>query len=127
MTFQWTTPNFATTPVSSATPVWGAVSCSNELVRIANYAAHIADGVAASPLADLRLFDSAGRPTENLSKVMINMAAVEIGPDRPRDYLIVTAVAQLKRMLEEPASALLTAPATPDNPPSPATPETPAP
>ena len=45
---------------------------------------------------------------------MANMAAVEIGPARPRDALIRIAVAQLRQMLEAPAkSAGDAAPARP--------------
>ncbi len=85
------------------------MNCSGELARIANYAAHLAEGVTPNANVDLRLFDAAGRPTDNLAKAMANMAAVEIGPDRPRPFLIGAAVAQLRRMLEDPGAALLDA------------------
>ena len=104
-------PKPATTTISSGS---AGFSCSGELARIANYAASVAQGVATSPYVDLKLFDAAGRPTENLAKVMANMSAVEIGPDRPRDYLIVAAVAQLRRMLEDPAAAALAATPAPE-------------
>jgi hypothetical protein len=86
-------------------PLRGVVDCSSELARIANYAAEVAEGVAAGPNEDLALFTPAGLPTENLLKVMANMAAVEIGPSRPRMGLVAGAVAQLKRLLEEPRTA----------------------
>lgn len=89
-------------PLAPSLPFGGVVSCAGELTRIANYADHVAEGVTARPIDDLALFDIKGRPTENLAKVMANMAAVEIGPDRPRMSLITAAVAQLRRMLEEP-------------------------
>jgi len=49
--------------------------------------------------------DTDAHPTDNLVKAMANMAAVEIGPARPREALIHTAVAQLRRMLEAPADS----------------------
>lgn len=106
-------------PLTPVPPFGGVVSCAGELARIANYAAHVADGVTAHPTDDLALFDPAGRPTGNLARVMANMAAVEIGPDRPRAALITAAVAQLRRMLEDPPKDL---PAPPDPEPVAATP-----
>jgi len=88
-------------------PPGPAVSCSAELARIANYAAHVFEGVAKGPDDDLALFTADGRPTENLARVMANMAAVEIGPAaRPRAALVAVAVAQLRRTLDEPAKPL---------------------
>lgn len=66
--------------------------CASDSVRLANYAAKTADGVAA-PDADLGLFDADGKPTANLAKVMANMASVEIGPLRASDTLIAAGVA----------------------------------
>jgi len=86
------------------TPV-GVPNCGGELARIANYAGSVAAGVVAGPNEDLALFTAAGLPTENLAKVMANMAAVEIGPARPRDALIRIAIAQLRQLLEEPAKS----------------------
>ncbi len=101
----------ATTP-SPPAPL-GVPNCAGELARIANYAAHVAEGVVAGPNDDLALFTASGQPTGNLAKVMANMAAVEIGPARPRGALIAVAVAQLRRMLEEPAKAAEAAPQAP--------------
>ncbi|WP_442754354.1 hypothetical protein ACNHKD_15355 [Methylocystis sp. JAN1] len=95
-------------------PFVGVVNCSGELARIANYAAHVAEGVAASPNDDLLLFTDAGQPTGNLEKVLANMAAVEIGPARPRMGLVTAAVAQLRRLLAAPVAAAEPAP-TPGN------------
>lgn len=67
-------------------------SCASDTVRLANYAAKTADGVAA-PDADLGLFDADGKPTANLAKVMANMASVEIGPLRASDTLVAAGVA----------------------------------
>ncbi|MGJ0513629.1 hypothetical protein [Methylocystis sp.] len=78
-------------------------NCSGELARIAAYAASVAQGVVGGANEDLALFTADGAPTENLAKVMANMAAVEIGPARPRDALIRIAVAQLRQMLDKPA------------------------
>jgi hypothetical protein len=88
----------AAAPAPRAPPL--VSNCAGELARIANYAANIAQGVVGGPNEDLALFTPAGLPTENLAKVMANMAAVEIGPARPRDGLIRIAVAQLRQMLE---------------------------
>ncbi|MDP3554368.1 hypothetical protein [Methylocystis sp.] len=81
-------------------PPAGVSNCAGELARIATYAATIAQGVVGGANEDLALFTAAGAPTENLAKVMANMAAVEIGPARPRDALIRIAVAQLRQLLE---------------------------
>ncbi len=70
--------------------------CAGDLIRINNYASHIAEGVATNPDQDLHLFDEAGQPSENLAKVMTNMAAVEIGPLRARPALVSYAVSQLR-------------------------------
>lgn len=67
-------------------------SCASDGIRLANYAAKTADGVAA-PDADLGLFDADGKPTANLAKVMANMASVEIGPLRASDALVAAGVA----------------------------------
>lgn len=113
-------------PSLGSTPLGGTTDCSAELARIANYAAHLAAGVVASPNDDLLLFTTDGQPTGNLAKALANMAAVEIGPDRPRDALVTAAVAQLRRLLEDPAKA---AAATPPDPESekPGSPEAPKP
>ncbi len=86
-------------------PLTGMVDCSGEIARINNYAAHVAEGVAPSPDADLLLFTVSGAPTGNLAKALANMAAVEIGPSRPRRALVTMAVAQLRRLLENPETA----------------------
>ncbi len=98
------------TATGSPPPLGTVADCSGDLGRIANYAAHLAEGVAASPNDDLGLFDAAGRPTDNLAKALVNMAAVEIGPDRPRMALVTAAVSQLRRLLEDPAKAAASAP-----------------
>jgi hypothetical protein len=95
---------------SSPLPAPGVVDCSGELARMASYAAHLAEGVAAGPNDDLFLFDTAGQPTGNLARALVNMAAVEIGPARPRLGLVGAAVAQLRRLLRDPAAANATAP-----------------
>jgi hypothetical protein len=110
-------------PSLGSTSLGATTDCSGELARIANYAAHVAEGVVASPNDDLLLFTTDGQPTGNLAKVLANMAAVEIGPDRPRNALVTAAVAQLRRLLEDPAKA---AAATPPDP-EPETPEPPRP
>ena len=83
-------------PPSPAPAPGPSASCAGELARIANYAARVAEGVAKGPDDDLGLFSADGTPTENLVKVMANMAAVEIGPLRASDALVNLAVAQLR-------------------------------
>jgi hypothetical protein len=90
-------PPAAQKDVASASPAAAAPDCSAEFVRIDNYAARIAEGVVGGPDQDLALFDSAGQPTDNLAKVMANMAAVEIGPYKTQPALIARAVDQLRR------------------------------
>ncbi|QGM98344.1 hypothetical protein [Methylocystis parvus] len=92
-------------PPAPSPPLSGVVDCSGELARIANYAAHLAEGIATTPNEDLALFDVSGQPTGNLAKALANMAAVEIGPARPRMGLVTAAVAQLRRLLQDPAAA----------------------
>lgn len=94
-------------------PLTTVSNCSGELARIANYAANVAQGVVGGPNEDLALFTPDGLPTENLAKVMANMAAVEIGPARPRDALIRIAVAQLRQTLQDRPSATDTEPQPP--------------
>ncbi len=112
--------DLAPTPAPRPAPGIGVSSCGGEFARIAAYAASIAQGVVGGPEEDLGLFTAAGLPTENLARVMANMAAVEIGPARPREALIRVAVAQLRQMLAEsgkkdaataPASTVQTQPA----------------
>ncbi|CAJ0875516.1 hypothetical protein AMST5_02702 [freshwater sediment metagenome] len=115
----------ASPPLGGASaPLGGGLDCAGELARIANYAAHVAEGVVASPNDDLLLFTTDGQPTGNLAKVLANMAAVEIGPDRPRLALVTAAVSQLRRLLEDPAKAAAAAPPEPEpeksEPPKPA-------
>ncbi|HEY8580258.1 MAG TPA: hypothetical protein VIL72_10260 [Beijerinckiaceae bacterium] len=84
-------------PRPSAAPL---VSCAGDAARIRAYAARMAEGVAASPDADLALFDAQGAPTAALRQVMLNMAAVEIGPLRVSATLVETAIeAHRKKVL----------------------------
>ncbi|MCX7899863.1 MAG: hypothetical protein N2444_07260 [Methylocystis sp.] len=101
------------TVIDWSAPTGDVVSCSSELARIANYATSLAQGVGLDVNADLKLFDAAGQPTDNLARAMLNMAAVEIGPDRPRAFLVTAAVAQLRRMLKNPAMAATESAETP--------------
>lgn len=90
----------ATASSTAALPPLESFDCSGEMTRIANYAEHLIAGVAASPYEDLQLFTPGGQPTDRLAKVMANMAAVEIGPARPRRTLIEGAVADLRKLLK---------------------------
>ncbi|MGD9658088.1 MAG: hypothetical protein AB7U61_10720, partial [Methylocystis sp.] len=96
-----TLADIAPPPAPLPAPDVGVTSCAGDIARIANYAASVAQGVVGGPNEDLGLFTSDGLPTDNLAKVMLNMAAVEIGPARPREALIKVAVAQLRQSLEE--------------------------
>ena len=58
-----------------------------------------AAGIAASPEADLGLFDGNGRPTPHLARLMRNMAAVEIGPLGAGPGLVDAAVARAAEMV----------------------------
>jgi hypothetical protein len=107
-------------PTPLPTPGAGVSSCGGERARIANYAASIAQGVVGGPDEDLGLFTAAGLPTENLAKAMANMAAVEIGPARPREALIRIAVAQLRRTLEKPVGGNVAPSAPPQTQTAPA-------
>ncbi len=73
-----------------------SLDCSGDLIRINNYATHIAEGIAPGPDQDLHLFTADGQPTENLARALANMAAVEIGPLRAHPSLVAFAVAQLR-------------------------------
>lgn len=88
-----------------AEPAVPRIACASEGVRIRNYAAAIARGIADGPLADLKLFDDKGMPTPALARAMANMAAVEIGPMKVSDALIARAVdlqiAQLTERLQK--------------------------
>jgi hypothetical protein len=76
-----------------AEPARPRIPCASEAVRIRNYAASLARGIAEGPNDDLGLFDAAGFPTRALAQAMANMAAVEIGPLKAQDGLIEAAVA----------------------------------
>lgn len=77
-------------------PLAPLANCADERLRVANYAAHIAEGVAANQDQDLGLVAPDGTPTANFVKVLANMAAVEIGPMRARLPLVEDAVAHLR-------------------------------
>lgn len=77
-------------------------TCVGERERLANYAARVIFGVVAGPDDDLVLFAADGAPTDNLAKVMANMAAVEIGPLRASSSLIAAGIAQMTRLHAKP-------------------------
>ena len=83
-------PDFSAAPSGPTSPA--APACLGDAVRIANYAAKAAAGIAASTEADLGLFDAAGRPTPHLARLMRNMASVEIGPLGAGQGLVDAAV-----------------------------------
>jgi len=114
----------STTDSSASLPPLESFDCSGEMTRIANYAEHLIAGVAASPYDDLQLFTPGGQPTDRLAKVMANMAAVEIGPARPRLALIEGAVVDLRKLLKNGVAD--TAAPSPANDPPPAGPPAPS-
>jgi hypothetical protein len=77
---------------AAATAAAPAASCSGDAARIANYAARTAEGIVGSPDEDLKLFDKAGNPQPALSRLLANMAGVEIGPYRVDEKLIESAL-----------------------------------
>ena len=92
------------------------IACAGEGVRIRNYAAALAKGVADGPLDDLKLFDDKGLPTPALAQAMANMAAVEIGPMKAAPGLIERAVETQTALLRE---RMETQPPPIDLPPTP--------
>jgi hypothetical protein len=108
-------PTTPATPSLTALPP-ASFDCSGEMTRIANYAERLIAGVTAGPFDDLQLFTPAGQPTDRLAIVMANMAAVEIGPAKPRMALIEGAVADLRKLITSGAGDV-PAPSTPTGPP----------
>ncbi|HUZ91434.1 MAG TPA: hypothetical protein VMU78_05990, partial [Methylocella sp.] len=80
-----------------ATPVTegSGIACASETTRIQNYASRAIEGIAASPNGDLNLFLADGEAGENLSRLLENMAKVEIGPLAARAGLIAAAIDRL--------------------------------
>jgi hypothetical protein len=70
-------------------------ACASENTRIQNYAARAIEGIAASPNDDLNLFLADGTAGANLSRLLENMAKVEIGPLATRAGLIAAAIDRL--------------------------------
>jgi hypothetical protein len=108
----------STASTTASLPPLDSLDCSGEMARIANYAEHLIAGVVASPYDDLQLFTPEGQPTDRLAQVMANMAAVEIGPAKPRRALVEGAVADLRKQLKAGAD-LSPPPPAQDAPPSP--------
>ena len=75
-----------------------APTCTADNARIAAYAAAVAKDVVARPTDDLALFAPDGTPGQNLAKVMLAMAAVEIGPRRVLPALVEAAIAEASRV-----------------------------
>jgi hypothetical protein len=88
----------ASLPTSSGYSVAApAASCGGDTARIANYAAHAIEGIARSTDEDLKLFDPAGNPQPALSRLLANMAGVEIGPYRVDATLIEAAIETVRQ------------------------------
>lgn len=100
-------------------PAVPRIACASEGVRIRNYAAALAKGVAEGPFDDLKLFDEKGMPAPALARAMANMAAVEIGPLKASDALIARAIdvqtAQLRERLAKAPPAVELPPAPPSS------------
>lgn len=73
------------------------IGCTGEALRIRNYAAKMAAGVATDAKSDLKLFEPDGSPGPNLARVLAQMAAVEIGPYAVDPELIANAIAAVRR------------------------------
>jgi hypothetical protein len=80
-------------------------SCAGDTLRLANYAAQAANGIAHAPDEDLKLFEADGRPRASLQRLLANMAAMEIGPYRPDAKLIEAAIAAAGNAPSRSASA----------------------
>jgi hypothetical protein len=78
-------------------PVPPLAGCGGDTARIANYAAHAIEGIARSTDEDLKLFDPAGNPQPALSRLLANMAGVEIGPYRVDATLIEAAIETVRQ------------------------------
>lgn len=91
-------------PVSSrpATPAVGRtvaamtpMFCELEERRITSYARQALRGIAQTPTEDLQLFTADGRSTWRAARMMVNMAAVEIGPKTVDEHVVAVALEQL--------------------------------
>ncbi len=80
-------------PLPSAPAMSG---CASETLRIRNYAQRAILGLASSINDDLHLFSDEGKPTPALQRLMMNMAAVEIGPLRIDEALVRKAVSNME-------------------------------
>jgi hypothetical protein len=87
-------------------PAVPGIACASEGLRIRNYAAALAKGLADGPMDDLKLFDERGMPAPALATALANMAAVEIGPMKASSRLIAAAVdAHAAQMAERMAQS----------------------
>jgi hypothetical protein len=91
----------ASSPAASSNPFLaspqGGADCAGEGARLANYAARAIEGIAQSSDEDLKLFAADGSPLPTLSRLLANMASVEIGPYRADAKLIDTAIEAARR------------------------------
>ena len=76
-------------------------SCPSENARLDAYIRAAAAEIPTGKDGDLGLFDPQGLPAANLARFMANMSAVEIGPYRPQQALIETALAQLSVLIAQ--------------------------
>jgi hypothetical protein len=81
-------------PVLQSAPV---TTCAGDTQRLANYAAHAIEGIARSPDEDLQLFAGDGSPLPALTRLLANMAAVEIGPYHADGNLIEAAIEAVRK------------------------------
>jgi hypothetical protein len=70
-------------------------SCGSENTLIQNYAARAIEGIATDKNGDLNLFLADGSAGANLSRLLQNMAKVEIGPWAAHAGLIAAAIDRL--------------------------------
>lgn len=100
-------------------PAAPVASCASERQRQANYAGRIGESVGLTATDDLGLFDAAGEPTDRLPRVLIAMAAVEIGPHAISPQLADEAIEGLRELLRKRREAAAAAAAAPVQAPAP--------
>jgi hypothetical protein len=80
-------------------------ACAGDSLRLTNYASRAIEGIARSPDEDLKLFEADGTPLPALTRLLANMAAVEIGPYRADGKLIDAAIVAVGNAPPRTASA----------------------
>lgn len=84
------------TRVASAGALPPLLGCGSEEGRIQNYGNLISRALGVGPSDDLKLFDAAGLPTQNLLAVMVAMSAAELGYLHAGPELVEAAIGRLR-------------------------------